>query len=86
MLDKKKHFNCKNCNGISKVIFKNKVIFCAGIIKKTLLPQDKYRFCIIKNKIKSANDIMIEELMAMITNLSSTYLRYLSKECKKRNK
>jgi len=83
MLSKKKHFDCKNCKCISKAIFKNKVIFCAGLIKKTLISQDKYRFCIVKNNNRSVNDIMLEELIAMITNLSSTYLKYLSEQSKK---
>lgn len=82
-LNKKKHFACKNCVCTSKAVFKNKVIFCAGLIKKTHVPQDKYRFCIVKNNNKDANDIMLEELVAMITNLSTTYLKYLSKESKK---
>jgi hypothetical protein len=84
-LDKKKHFSCNNCECCSKAIFKNKVIFCAGLIKKTSPKCDKYRFCIIKNKNKNATDIMLEELMAIITNLSTTYLKYLSKKSKKKN-
>jgi hypothetical protein len=82
-LNKKKHFSCKNCICTSKAVFKNGVIFCAGLIKKTCPKCDKYRFCIIKNKNKSATDIMLEELMSLVVNLSTTYLKYLSKESKK---
>ena len=70
MLNKKKHYSCNNCKSKTKVIFKNKLIFCFGLIKKVYKPKDYYRFCIVKNKVKSANDIMLEELYAMLRGLS----------------
>jgi len=82
-LNKKKHFSCKNCVCTSKAVFKNGVIFCAGLIKKTSPKCDKYRYCIIEKENKNTTDIMLEELMALITNLSTTYLKFLSKELKK---
>jgi hypothetical protein len=69
-LNKKKHFNCKNCICQEKVKFQNNVLFCFGLIKKTYYKEDHYRFCIIKGKKRSANDIMLEELHSMLMGLS----------------
>ena len=76
----KKHFECKNCNKTSRIVFGNQVIFCAGLVKKPNPSCDKFRFCIgqLPNK-RHATDIMVEELVSMLSNLSTTYLKYLQK-------
>ena len=78
-MDKKKHFSCKNCNKTCFVNFKNNVVFCSGLVKIPNPKCDKYRFCMIKGNSKDANDIMIEELMALVANLSQTYILYLTR-------
>jgi len=70
-LSNKKHWDCKNCNCVEKVKFKNNVIFCFGLIKQTYYKEDYYRFCIIKGKKRSAHEIMLEELYSMLMGLSS---------------
>ena len=70
MLNKEKHFSCNNCERRTRVTFTNKIVFCFGLIKKLYKPKDFYRFCIIRGKNKSANDIMVEELYAMLRGLS----------------
>jgi len=73
------HFSCKNCKSVSKVTFSNKVLFCSGLVKKPNPLCDLFRFCICKGKQKSVTDIMIEELAALMVNLSTLYLKYLIK-------
>jgi hypothetical protein len=58
MLNKPKHFSCKNCDCQGSVTFKNKVRFCFGLVKKTYKPEDYYRYCISKGKSRSINEIM----------------------------
>ena len=84
MLNKKQYFNCKNCNCIEKVRFKNKVFFCFGLIKKIYIKGDFYRFCIIKNNKCSANDIMLEELYSLLMGLSSILFHKRLKEINKK--
>ena len=69
-LNKKKHFNCKNCTCQEKVKFLNDVIFCFGLIKKLYCREDFYRFCIIKGTKRNATDIMLEELHSLLMGLS----------------
>jgi len=70
MLNKEKHTSCKNCSSKTKVVFKNNVIFCFGLVKKVYMPKDYYRYCIIKNNNKNCTDITLEELYAMLRGLS----------------
>lgn len=77
--ESEKHASCNNCYSCSKAVFKNNVIFCAGLIKRKNPPCDKYRFCIIKDRIKSVNNIMIEEALALLQIISSAVLTDLSK-------
>lgn len=84
MLNKKKHFDCKNCNCMERVRFKNNVLFCFGLIKKTYYKEDAYRFCIIKGKKRSANELMLEELYSMLMGLSSILFRKRLKEINKK--
>ena len=84
MLNKKKHFNCKNCNCIERVRFQNNVVFCFGLVKKTYYKVDNYRFCIIKGTKRNANDIMLEELHSMLMGLSSILFNKRIKEINKK--
>ena len=83
MLNKKKHFACKNCKCIEKVEFKNKVIFCFGLIIKRYCKEDYYRFCITKGNKRSANDIMLEEVHSLLMGLSSILFQKRLKEINK---
>jgi hypothetical protein len=89
MLNKKKYWNCKNCNCQEKVRFKNKVLFCFGLVKKPYCKEDYYRFCIIKGKNRNANDIMEEEVQTMLMGLSSILfhkrLKEINKKCSKKS-
>jgi hypothetical protein len=69
-LNKIKHFSCKNCDCQDKITFENDIIFCFGLIKKTYHPEDYYRYCIIKNKNRNAQEIMEEELHCLLMGLS----------------
>jgi hypothetical protein len=69
-LNKKRHFSCKNCNCQEKVRFKNGVLFCFGLVKKPYYKEDDFRFCIIKNKKRNANEVMLEELYTLLMGLS----------------
>jgi len=84
MLNKKKHFDCKNCNCQEKVRFKNAVIFCFGLIKKLYDKEDFYRFCIIKKGNRNCNDIMQEELYTLLMGLSSILFHKRLKEINKK--
>jgi len=87
MFNKKRHFNCKNCNCQEKVKFKNNIIFCFGLIKKIYLKGDYYRFCIIKKNKRSVNEVMLEELYSLLMGLSSILfhkrLKDINKKCSK---
>jgi len=82
-----KHFNCENCDCQEKVKFKNNIIFCFGLVKKTYYKIDYYRFCIIKKNKRSANELMLEELYSMLMGLSSILfhkrLKQINKKCSK---
>ena len=86
-MNKDKHFSCKNCKRIAKTEFSNQVIFCYGLVKNINCPEDYYRFCIEKNKIRNANDIMLEELQSLLMGLSQLMflqrLKEVNKEVKK---
>ena len=84
MLNKKKHFDCKNCNCLERVKFKNNVFFCFGLVKKTYYKVDNYRFCIIKGKKRNANELMLEELYSMLMGLSSILFHKRTKEINKK--
>ena len=74
------HFSCSNCQKASRVIFGNGVIFCSGLVRRPNPRCDHFRFCIgRKDGTRSAFDIMIQEVMAMLSNLSTTFLKYLQK-------
>jgi hypothetical protein len=85
-LNKKKHFDCKNCENIEKVKFKNSVQFCFGLIKKRFYKVDCYRFCIIKKDNRNANDVMIEELYSLLMGLTSILFHKKLKDINKRKK
>jgi len=84
MLNKKKHFNCKNCDCKERVRFKNNVFFCFGLIKKTYHKEDNYRFCIIKGKKRDAHEVMLEELYSMLMGLSSILFQKRVREINKK--
>jgi len=84
MLNKKKHFDCKNCICQQKVKFKNKVIFCFGLVKKIYLKGDYYRFCITKKNNRSVNEIMLEELYTLLMGLSNILFQKTLKETNKK--
>ena len=83
-LNKTKHFNCKNCACQEKIRFMNNVLFCFGLVKKTYHKEDNYRFCIIKGNKRSANEIMLEEMYAMLMGLSSILFNKRLKEVNKK--
>ena len=87
MLNKIKHCSCKNCDGQTKITFKNHVTFCFGLIKKTHVAEDYYRFCIDKGKNRSVTEIMLEELHSMLLGLSTILfqkrLNEINKKCSK---
>jgi len=84
MLSKKKHFDCKNCKCASKVIFKNKVIFCTGLVKNPNPLCDNFRFCISKGTKRSVNDIMELELLSLIQGLSTILFNKKIKDVNKK--
>lgn len=84
MLNKKKHFSCKNCNCQEKIKYKNGVLFCFGLIKKLYDKEDFYRFCIIKGKNRNANDIMEEEVQTLLMGLSSILFHKRLKDINKK--
>lgn len=85
-IKKEKHFNCRNCLKKTSVSFSNSVNFCFGLTKKQYFPKDYYRFCIEKNKDRSCNDIMEEELLSMLQGLSTILLEYKLTEINKNEK
>jgi len=86
-LNKKKHFSCNNCECQDRVKFKNEVIFCFGLIKKRYYKEDYYRFCVIKNKKRHSQEIMLEELYTLLMGLSRLLFlkrqREINKKCLK---
>jgi hypothetical protein len=86
MFNKETHMSCKNCQLKQKVTFKNKVIFCFGLIKKVYKPKDFYRFCIIKNNNKNCTEIMLEEVYAIISGLSRLLIDKRCRDLTKRKK
>jgi hypothetical protein len=84
MSNKKKHWDCKNCNCQERVKFKNNILFCFGLVKKPICKVDNYRFCIIKGKKRNANEIMQEELYSMLMGLSSILFHKRVKEINKK--
>jgi len=84
MLNKKQHFDCKNCECQERVKFKNNIVFCFGLIKKIYIRGDYYRFCIIRGKKRSTNEIMQEELYSMLMGLSSILFHKRLKEINKK--
>ncbi len=83
-LNKNIHFSCSNCQQKAKVRFSNNVIICSGLTKKQHFPNDYYRFCIEKNKNRSCNDIMEEELLALLQGLSTILLEHKIKKINKK--
>ena len=83
-LNKKTHFNCKNCDCVERIRFKNNVMFCFGLIKNTYHKEDFYRFCIIKGKNRNANEIMLEEMYSMLMGLSSILFQHKLREINKK--
>lgn len=81
-----KHLSCKNCILKSKVVFKNKVIFCFGLTKKLRRPKDYYRFCIIENNNKNCTEIMLEELYTIIRGLAEILFMKRMKDIEKKYK
>jgi hypothetical protein len=84
MYNKEKHTSCKNCKLKTSIIFKNKVIFCFGLIKKIYSLKDYYRFCIIKNKNRSCTDIMLEEIYTLLNGLSTLLIQKRFEEINKK--
>lgn len=74
--ENKKHFSCKNCKRISRFNFKNKVMFCFGLVRKPKPNCDHYRYCIAKGNTRNANDLMKEEVEIMLYGLSIILLTH----------
>ena len=80
----KKHTDCNNCSRSFKVTFKNKIIFCFGLVKKLLIPRDYYRFCIIKGTNRSCTEIMLEEVYTLLNGLSQLLIQKRFEEINKK--
>lgn len=84
-MNKFKHYSCKNCIKYSHVSFKNKVCFCFGLVKKLNKPDDFYRFCIMKGKQRHSNEIMLEEMYAMLQGLTMILVQKHFKDINKKH-
>lgn len=84
MFNKKKHLSCNNCNHKLRITFKNKIIFCFGLIKKIFMPKDYYRFCIIKGTNRSCTDIMLEEIYTLLSGLTTLLIQKRFKDINKK--
>lgn len=82
-INKTIHFSCKNCKPSGSVSFKNNVRFCFGFTKTQAKPKDFYRFCIQRNNNRNANDIMTEEVEALLMGLSQLLFLQRLKEVNK---